>query len=410
MKSKNKMILQNYMIFSILLLIYLIVTLFLFHRQSVSYSGKYTSDIQPYIAEMQGVSSGYDFPYPLLFLTGRFFLLFTTPQHAMAFAITLLNGLTAPALKLFFDGALKASEDTSLKKPVLSSLLVFSLLFVSMLYPLTWLGRYNPLGENYLYRYLGVFTPNPYHNATYLAARPFSVFAFFLFADILGFYETEDKWIHPKYLLMGLFLLLSTLAKPSFTLVFTVAAGLTMLYRLARSRFHGLKAFFQCGIWFIPTFFTLLYQFGDVFRPRSGSGEEKGIGFGFLTAWSAVCDNIPLALLRGAAFPLTVLLFCIIRKKLPTVLNFAWQFFLVALATLILLYEKGYRLPHVNFSWGYMYGLFFLYAVSLMVLAQNSLRRLQPAWQLRIQWIMYLLHLICGLDYFRILFQGGLFH
>lgn len=91
-------------------------------------------------------------------------------------------------------------------------------------------------------------------------------------------------------------------------------------------------------------------------------------------------------------------------------MRFTWQFFLVALATLVFLYEKGDRLPHVNFSWGYMYGLFFLYAVSLLVLIQNSLRRLQPAWQLGIQWAVYLLHLICGLDYFRILFQGGLFH
>ncbi len=410
MKSKSKILLQNYIAFSILLLIYLIVTLFLFHRQSMNYSGSYVSDIQPYIAEMQGISSGYDFPYPLLFLTGRFFLLFTTPQHAMAFAVTLLNGLTAPALKLFFDGTLNTSQDPRGKSAVLSSLLVFSLLFTSMLYPLIWLGQYNPLGENYLYRYLGVFTPNPYHNATYLAARPFSVLTFFLFADILSFYEKEMKWFHPKYLFMGLSLLLSTLAKPSFTLVFTAAAGLIMLYRLVRSRFHGIKAFFQCGIWFLPTFCVLLYQFGHVFRPQSGSGEEKGIGFGFLTAWSTTCDNIPLALLRAAAFPLTVLVFCAVRKKLPAVLRFAWQFFLVALATLMFLYEKGDRLPHVNFSWGYMYGLFFLYTVSLLVLVKNSLRRLQPTWQLGIQWAVYLLHLICGLDYFRILFQGGLFY
>lgn len=263
MKSKSKILLQNYIAFSILLLIYLIVTLFLFHRQSMNYSGSYVSDIQPYIAEMQGISSGYDFPYPLLFLTGRFFLLFTTPQHAMAFAVTLLNGLTAPALKLFFDGTLNTSQDPRGKSAVLSSLLVFSLLFTSMLYPLIWLGQYNPLGKNYLYRYLGVFTPNPYHNATYLAARPFSVLTFFLFADILSFYEKEMKWFHPKYLFMGLSLLLSTLAKPSFTLVFTAAAGLIMLYRLVRSRFHGIKAFFQCGIWFLPTFCVLLYQFGD---------------------------------------------------------------------------------------------------------------------------------------------------
>lgn len=408
MEPKKKATLQNYIFFLILLLIYLTVTLFLFHRQSVSYSGTYVSDIQPYIAEMQGISTGYDFPYPILFLTGRLFLFFTTPQHAMAFAVTLLNGLTAPALKYYFDKFLKVSDSNSCMRGLFSSLLTFSLLFASMLYPLTYLGRYNPLGENYLYRYLGVFTPNPYHNATYLAARPFTIPAFFLFADILGFYEKEDKWFHPKYLLMGLFLFLATMTKPSFTLVFVAAAGLIMLFRLIRSRFHGLKAFFQCGIWFIPTFGALLYQFGNVFQPQGNA--EKGIGFGFLKAWSAVCDNIPGAILLATAFPLTVLLFCALQKEVPAVLKFAWQFFLMALATLIFLYEKGYRLSHVNFSWGYMHGLFFLYTVSLLVLAKKSLRHSRPLWQLFVQWFAFSLHLICGLDYFRILLQGGLFH
>lgn len=408
MEQKRKATLQNRIFFFILLLIYLAVTLFLFHRQSVNYSGEYVSDIQPYIQEMQGIESGYDFPYPVLFLTGRFFLLFTTPQHAMAIALTLLNGLTAPMLKVFFDSYLKVSDSASGKRGIFSSLLVFALLFASMLYPLTYLGRYLPFGEEYLYRYLGVFTPNPYHNATYLAARPFTVPAFFLFADVLSFYEKEKRWFHPKYLLMGLSLLLATLTKPSFTLVFVAAAGLIMLFRLIRSRFRGIKAFFQCGIWFIPTFCALLYQFGNVFRPQGG--EDRGIGVGFFKAWSSVCDNIPGAILLATAFPLTVLLFCAAQRRLPAILKFAWQFFLMAFATLALLYEKGYRFEHMNFSWGYMHGLFFLYTVSLLILGQKSLRRDSPRWQLSVQWAVFGLHLVCGFDYFRILLRGGLFY
>lgn len=248
MRNRKKLFIQNFLFFSVLLLLYVVVTLFLFHRQSVSYDGKYSSDIHPYIAEMQGIDSGYDFPYPILFLTGRLFLLFTPSHHAMAFAITLLNALTVLVLKYYWDKFLKVSTSVSCKKGILSSLLVFSILFVSMLYPLTYLGRYNEVGENYLYRYLGTFTPNPYHNATYLAARPFSILTFFSFVDILDFYEKKDKWFHPKYLALGIFLFLSTMAKPSFTLVFVATAGLVMLYRLIRSRFHGIKAFFQCGI------------------------------------------------------------------------------------------------------------------------------------------------------------------
>lgn len=405
---KKKLSLQNSFIFLLMLSAYLGVTLFLFHRQTVNYGGRYPSDIQSYLQEMQGLYSGFDFPYPILFLTGKLFLPFTSPQHAMAIAVTLLNGLTPFALKYCFDHLLQVRETGSLKKGIYSSLLVFSLLFVSMLFPLTYLGRYHDLGEGFLYRYLGTFTPNPYHNATYLAARPFSVPAFFLFVDILTFYEKENRWFHLKYLCFSISLLLTTLAKPSFTLVLVSTAGIIMLWRLFSGRFQGIKAFFQMGIWFIPTFLVLLYQFGDVFRPDSSSG--SGIGFGFLTAWSQVTDNVPWSILLGTAFPLTVLLFSLLQKQFPDLLKFAWQFFLAALLMLIFLYEKGTRLAHVNFSWGYMYGLFFLYLSGLIVLSKNTLQRRQPIWQLGIQWAVYALHLICGFDYFRVLLQGGVFH
>lgn len=303
------------------------MTLLLFHWQTVGYGGGYVSDIPPYIDEMQGLDTGYDFPYPILFLTGRFFLLFTSPAHAMALAVTLWNGLTPVALKYYFDQFLRVRDADSAKRGIFSTLLVFSLLFASMLYPLTYLGHYRELEEGFLYRYLGTFTPNPYHNATYLTARPLSVPAFFLFADILTFYEKEDSWIHPKYLCFSFFLLLTTLAKPSFTLVLASAAGIIMLWRLVIGRFRRFKAFFQLGIWFVPTFLVLIYQFGSVFRPGSDT-DGRGVGFGFLTAWSMLTDHIPLSILLALAFPLTVLLFGLMHKEISNLQKFSWQFFL----------------------------------------------------------------------------------
>ena len=408
MNARKKYPVGEILFFFALLAAYLAATLFLFHRQTVGYAGMYPSDMGPYREEIQGMDSGYRYPYPILFLTGRFFLLFTTPEHAMALAAALWNGLTPIDLKYYFDRFLQVRETGNSKRGMLSTVLAFSLLLASMVYPLSYLGRYHKPGEDFLYRYLGTFTPNPYHNATYLTARPFSVPAFFLFVDILSFYEKEDRWVCPRYVLFSVFLLLTTLAKPSFTLVLVSAAGVIMLWRLAVSRFRGVKAFFQMGIWFLPTFLVLLYQFGDVFR--SGGERSGGIGFGFLTAWSTVTDNVPLSVFRGILFPLTVLLFTLWHRELPKLLRFSWQFFLAALLTLVFLYESGYRLPHVNFSWGYMYGLFFLYVASLLVLAKNTLQRRQPAWQMGIQWIAYGLHMVCGIDYFRILLQGGLFH
>lgn len=390
--------------FVLLFLAYLAVTLLLFHRQTVRYAGRYISDITDYLSTIQGIEVVYKFPYPVLFRTGSFFMLFTTPAHALAFAATLLNGLSVPILKWYLDSFLDVRSHPG--RSWLSTLLTFSLLFASMLYPATYLGRYNEIGENYLYRYRGTFTPNPYHNATYLAARPFSIPAFFLFTDILGFYEKEDKWFHPKYLLFSISLLMTTMAKPSFTFVLCAAAGIIMLYRLIAGRFQGIKAFFQMGIYFIPTFLVLIYQFVVVFEPDN---TEAGIGFAFLKAWSTASVHIPLSILFATAFPLTVLLLRGKEKDLSALLRFAWQFLLLGLMTLLFLYEKGIRMPHLNFAWGYMYGLFFSYTVSLICLARATLNHSQPRWKLILQWGVYAAHMICGLDYFSVLLRGGLY-
>lgn len=47
--------------------------------------------MKAYILEMQGLDSGYSFPYPILFKLGAFFYLFTTPEFAMALATMVLN-------------------------------------------------------------------------------------------------------------------------------------------------------------------------------------------------------------------------------------------------------------------------------------------------------------------------------
>lgn len=418
MTPEKKKRIINYTVFMLLLLMYLELTFFLFYKQSMTMHHqddvlyyaikppgqgwqlaiypKYDSDIDYYVKELQGQHENF-LPYPLLYLTGRLFLPFAAPETAVAAAVTFLNGLAVLGLKYYLDRFLDVREN-GIKRGLIFSLLVFSLFFVSMLCAPYCVGRLMAG------RQLGTFTPNPYHNATYLAARPFAIPAFFLFGDILTFYEREDKWYHPKYLLFAVSLFVTTLAKPSFTLVMAATAGILMLWRLLKG--HKVKAFFQLGVWFIPTFLLLLYQYTGFFG--EGKISEAGIGFGFLTAWSTVSENIVQSVLLVLIFPLTVAVFCLLQKEKLELLKFSWQFYLIGLGTFVFLYEKDEeRLYHLNFAWGYMYALFFLFVVSLTVLVKNTLGKKQPFWQLGVQWGMYGLHLICGLDYFCNLLMGG---
>ena len=409
-KKKQK----NILFFFLCFLPYLAITQYLFYNQSC---GTFMSDLSTYCAVMVSIDRYHpmpEIPYPILFYTGRLFCFFTSPEHAIALAATILNGFTAVALKSMIDSDFEVQKQDSLKLGMISTGMAFSLLFVSMLYPLRYIGRSAELAKNTLqnlpgppFRYLGVFSPNPYHNTTYLAARGFSVISFFLFADILSFYEKENKWYHRKYMLFSVFLALTTLAKPSFTLVMVATAGIIMTWRLLKNRFHAVKAFFQLGIYFIPTFLVLLYQYGGMFHTDQDT--ESAIRIGFLTAWSTASANVPRSILLAMAFPFAVLFFQLIQRKLPRILCFSWQFYLVALGTMLFLYEDNDRLFHLNFAWGYMYGLFFCHTASLIVLMKHTINRSQPLWQLGIQWGLYLLHLICGVEYFIVLMRGGLY-
>ena len=207
-------------VFAVLVGIASAVTLWLFYRQCVESmlgTGLYHSDMKAYILEMQGLDSGYSFPYPILFklaavihlVTGS---LPTGTELAMALATMLLNSVAMIALKIMLDRHVgaelrKAMPGKAWLPGVLTGTVAVSLFFVSMVYPPT--GIYLP---GIKYKYLGVFTANPFHNATYMAARPFAILAFFKYAELMPLYEQDNahKEYGRDYILFSVYLLLAT--------------------------------------------------------------------------------------------------------------------------------------------------------------------------------------------------------
>lgn len=409
----------------------------LFHQQAVGSAvvgGPYPSDMKAYLLEMQGMESGYRFPYPVFFQITAFFHLFLNPELAITCSTLLLNAASMVLLKL----ALEHFSGEAFRKilgnygflagPFLS-LAAFSLLWVSMVYPPP--GHYLPGIENL---YLGVFTPNPFHNATYLATRPFAIIAFFWYAKLMPVYEKGCGRVPTRdYVVFGLSLLLTTMTKPSFTLALVGAAGVLMGYRLIRSGLRNLIPTLQLTACFLPTFAHLLYQYQGVFVPQGG--EEGGIGFGLATAWKLYCGNIPLAVGLAMGFPLLVLFLNFRELKTDMVYRLSWQVYAMSLAMLLFCYEKGFRLDDLNFSWGYMHGIFFAFLGALLVLLRETADcirlaggkegpvsgertglpgRKEASWKIKVsrlvlQWLAYGWHLACGLAYFFRIFQGSVY-
>lgn len=395
-EDKNSRI-RNYVVFGVLLILYSGMTYFLFYRQAIEYQGIYYSDMKAYILETRGLESGYDFPYPLFFWISRIWMLAVSPEAAVAFSTMLLNSFGIVVLKIYFDR--KAP-----RHGFLCTLAVFSVYFMSMIYSPR---GHSFWGFDYIYRCMGILTPNPYWNATYLAVRPFTILAFFQTAKVLEEYEDRFSWKSAAWL--GVFVFLATFTKPSFTIVLLPALGLVLLYRLFRRRFKNLKnTFFLCCC-FIPTGLLLLYQYFGVFAGTNSQGEEAGIGLEAGKAWHVYSDNIPLSLVMALAFPAAMFLLNLPRLKKNGELRLAWQIWLVGFFSFLLLYEKGFRFSHMNFSWGYMHGLFFVFAVSVLQLLQDLSECGKKLFRLKVvpELALFFYHLVCGVIFFVYLFQGN---
>ncbi len=389
---------MNLVGFGLCLILYSAMMEFLFYRQALHFEGKYYTDISPYIYHMQGIDTGYAFPYPIMFAVGRFFCLFCTPERAMAIALTVLNGLGALLLKHYVDIAVKRVWKWGACPSIIATALTFSMLFVSMLF--------FDLGEASVgQRYQGVFSPNPFHNATYLAARPFSIVCFFMMIDLLQIYEQRIP--KKKYATFSLFLLLSTMTKPSFALGFILLSAILLLYCTCRKRFTNIGRTFVFAGSAFPAMLFLLYQYSDVFVGQNGNGEESGIGFGWLTAWSTQEYPIGAAILRGLAFPIVVAVLHWKDIRRHAAFRLALEYLAINMGMLLCLYEKGFRMAHVNFAWGYMYGMFFAFVIGGLVVLEDTCGRKKSALVLGVQWGFYLWHLICGLVYFASLLGGS---
>lgn len=414
---KNQII--DAVVFIILLVAVSAITLTLFHRQTLGSEAAYHSDMKAYIRQMLGTETKYDFPYPVFFKLAWVIHLFADPELSVAIATMLLNSLGIVITKLALNHLTLEEFQMALKRRkwlagVLISVISVSLFFVSMLFPPK--GIYLP---GIKHNYLGVFSCNPFHNATYMAARPFALLAFFWYGKLLPVYEKgcSGKWRERTadgevpvidYVLFSVFLLIATMTKPSFTIVLVGAAGLIMVWRMIRSGFRNFVPTIQLGLTFLPTFIDLLYQYKGVFVPDT-EGVEGGIGFCFGEVWSLYCDNIPLAICLAIGFPLAVLVVNFKELKNNTLYRFSWQIYLMSFAMNFFLYEKGFRKPDFNFSWGYMYGIFFAFVGALLVLIPATARGKKPI-LLALQWLAYLWHVLCGIYYFWGIFQGKMYY
>ena len=198
-----------------------------------------------------------------------------------------------------------------------------------------------------------------------------------------------------------------------YLVMFAAVILLILLVQLIASRGKSIRNAFCLCVTMIPTGIALLYQFSGIFTGTNAMGEETGIAIGFAKVWSNYSKSIPLSIIMGMALPIGVLflnlLFDLKSIKQNRYYWFAWLNYLAATLMFLVFYEKGFRMMHANFSWGYMHGMFFVFLMTLIVMVKN-IREWWKSWKVIFvigEIAVFFYHLVCGVNFLMYAVMGN---
>ncbi len=400
----NKYRLRDNIIWYCSVLISISIMFLLVYKQAM-YPNIYNSDIDAYMESIRNLDSNHVFSYPVMFYLaiGINYLIDNIPI-SMAITVTIFN-----LLAYVISGKVIQKQTGSILLSVVGTIFLF---FSSMIF------NHRLIQFGIPHYCIGVGTPNPWHNATYVAARPFVILCFVLGAYTLCHYEedfqkkTKYRWeTHKYYVFFTIAMLVCTLTKPAYNLPHMAVVFIVAVYRCLKNRFKTIVQSLMLATTYLPTIGILIWQYFNEFT-GTYNGDEQGMTFSFGGTWKMYSDNIPLAILLAALFPFIVLI--IHRKKLleSEQFRFSWQIYLAGVLIYLCLIEKGYRAKDGNFGWGYLHGLFLIYFTSIeeWILDIKLMREGNLTSKLVliviVETVAILLHFIFGVHYLQLLFMG----
>lgn len=243
---------------------------------------------------------------------------------------------------------------------------------------------------------------NPWHNPTYLFMRPFTIICFIIFIDIIKNIK-ENNFAKKNILkLIGLCisLVITTLAKPSFTLFFLFAAGIYTFYCLFPDFKRNLfKAGIPIFLAVLPTLILLLWQQNLVLT------YSKDISFDTkLLPIKYLIDNGFLYFRYFLSLQILNLIFFIAygRKLLFKDISYTLSFLMLISTLFIWFFTTQGIYSLSNFAWSYEIATFYTIFYSIIY----TIKYLKKSKISYFIWIIYIIFLYYGVKYFSYLLTG----
>ncbi|MBQ6455931.1 MAG: hypothetical protein IJJ31_02250 [Mogibacterium sp.] len=323
------------------------VCLELFYRMIVNYNGKYESDIGYYALERTQSTEPQERLVGILCQW-----LFDINQSTLEINIMLALVIAAIIVANFAVIRFFLREDGLLESVPRRAVQVFSvaMLFIGPIYV--------PVIHEYFYR--KSFSSFCWHSPTQHFMTLFAMIAAVCFLRMYMPYDTEGvsvKW----WIATLITTFLATTSKPSYTigLVFTIV--IMFIAELIRKGADGFlvrfRRMFIMGMSVVPSGLYIIWLNKRQFADNTQFGEEHEIVFGlgpllnYERPWAA--------LLFGITFAIAVFAFNL-KKFRDTKYKFALYTFVIGTLQWATISETGTRSNFGNFSWGRMFGCYFI--------------------------------------------------
>jgi hypothetical protein len=330
------------------------------------------------------IEGGYSLLHFLVFHTSRA-VLYIIPYLEFANVVNFVMNLYVTFSVIMTYYVLKMFYLKNYFSCIVSSYVSLSLLLVSMI-----VLKYDM--QDSVYASSG--TPNPWHNPTYLFARPFSLL-FFAFV-VKRFLNYTENTQYGDLFLLSFIGVLSTWSKPSFILTFVPVLGIYVLFVFLTKK-KRFKFVINYLILIIPSLFVVY-----LIKTKTFDNENKVV-ISLFEVWSHYSKNIPYSILILLLFPLYIFL-STIKYGISNIDFLVYGNLIVAILYFIILAETGDRKFDGNFAWGVMIATFISFVYSLQKISilkeRNKVLYFTGV-------LFYFLHLISGLFYFVKISLGG---
>lgn len=324
-----------------------VLTLEMFYRMIVDYNGKYTSDMRYYVVETAVSGERHDRIITVLFQ--KFYDINHNTLEAniyLALVIAALVVANFAAIRYFIK------DDGYGKRVPRYAIQFFS---VAMLF----IGpMYVPYLHEYFFR--KSFASFAWHSPTQQSMTLFAVISAVCFMKMYSEYEKGGISLR-SWILTMLTTLIATGFKPSYTISLCITIVVMFIVDLIRGGKNDflwrLGQLFLMGCTAIPSGLYMLWLHFAEFEEGTQFGEEHKViidishAIGYKGLWAAA--------IFGIAFPLTV--FIIAHSKFrDSKYRFALYIFVVGVLQWALLDETGTRGNFGNFTWGRLFGCYFI--------------------------------------------------